>query len=130
MMNDKTIASVMICPDGTVLQSFHRHDYKTHVDALTGEEYMIDGGLDYLRTNLNKIGAKYITVTMADPHEQRRSWFSWGTYGKNGDQPLTWKKLCDMETEHIEAILRTQTHISEHLVELFNAELEYRNDKN
>ena len=32
----------------------------------------------------------------------------WGTYGKNGDQPLRWVRLGDCETAHLEAILRTQ----------------------
>ena len=32
--------------DGTVLQSFSGHDYKTHVDA-NGKTYMVDGGLEY-----------------------------------------------------------------------------------
>jgi hypothetical protein len=36
----------------------------------------------------------------------------WGTYGKNSDQPLTWKRLVDCETEHLQAILRTVPGIS------------------
>ena len=73
------VASFMTTPDGTKLQSFHRHDYKTHIDALTGEEYMIDGGTDYVRSNVNKIAPKYVTVTIGDPHELRRIWFHWGS---------------------------------------------------
>ena len=30
-------------PDGTILESLHRHDYVTHTDA-NGKEYMLDGG--------------------------------------------------------------------------------------
>lgn len=36
----------------------------------------------------------------------------WGTYGKSGKEPLKWVKLIDCETEHLEAILNTQSQIS------------------
>lgn len=120
-----TIASFCITPDGTVLQSYHRHDYKTYTDK-NGEEYMIDGGCAYTRCSVNDEPAEYFTVTTDDTHKVKRKWFHWGTYGKNGDQPLKWKPLQDLDTEHIEAILETQSHIPEHLRELFKDELEYR----
>lgn len=122
----KVIANALITPDGTILQSYHRHDYKTYVDTVSGEEYMIDGGTDYCRSNVNKVAAKYISVTMDDPHETRREWFHWGTRGKDGRQPLTWKPLKDLDTDHIQAILETQHHIPDYLVGLFADELEYR----
>ena len=121
----KTLASFMITPDGTVLQSYHRHDYKTHLDK-NGEEYMIDGGCNYVRTNCNKEPAEYFTVTTDDTHKVKRQWFHWGTYGKDGKQPLKWKALRELDKEHIEAILDTQHHIEEHIRELFKDELEYR----
>ena len=120
-----TIASFCITPDGTVLQSYHRHDYKTYADK-NGEEYMIDGGCDYVRHSINKEPAEYFTVTTDDTHKMKRKWFHWGTRGKDGNQPLKWRELQDLDTEHIEAILETQSHIPEHLRELFKDELEYR----
>ena len=122
----QVIANALITPDGTVLQSYHRHDYKTYVDKVSGEEYMIDGGTDYCRSNVNVAGAHYISITMDDPHEVRREWFHWGTRGKDGRQPLTWKPLKDLDTDHIQAILETQHHIPDYLVGLFVDELEYR----
>lgn len=120
----RILANVMITPDGTVLQSYHRHDYKTHIDK-NGEEYMIDGGTDYVRTSINKEPALYITVEDTHPHTLKRKWFAWGTYGKDGKQPLTWKHLEDMDTDHIEAIMATCSP-PEHLVHLFNDELTHR----
>lgn len=44
----------------------------------------------------------------------------WGTYGRGGvehcagtcpEHQLRWKKLTDCDTEHLQAILRTQRHI-------------------
>lgn len=121
----KVIASFLITPDCTVLQSYHVHDYRTYTDK-NGEEYMIDGGCEYVHTSVNEEPAEHYTVTMDDTHKVRREWFHWGTYGKDGDQPLVWKPLQDLDTAHIEAILDTQTHIPEHLRELFNDELKYR----
>ena len=123
----QVIANAMITPDGTILQSYHRHDYKTYTDK-NGEEYMIDGGTDYCRSNVNKVAPQYITVTMDDIHNLRRKWFHWGTRGKNGDQPLQWKPLKDLDTDHIKAILETQHHIPEYLVELFEDELHFRQE--
>lgn len=120
-----TIASFCITPDGTVLQAYHRHDYKTYTDK-NGEEYMIDGGCDYVRHSINKEPAEYFTVTTDDTHKMKRQWFHWGTYGKNGDQPLKWKPLQELDKEHIEAILETQHHIPKYLRELFQDELDYR----
>jgi len=35
----------------------------------------------------------------------------WGTYGKSGRQTLRYLRLKDLDTDHLEAILRTQSHI-------------------
>lgn len=35
-------------PDGTIIESFFRHDYVSHLDK-NGNTYMVDGGLDYLK---------------------------------------------------------------------------------
>ena len=51
MMNEKYLANRIRTPDGTILESMHRHDYVTYIDA-NGKEYMVDGGLDYLRRNI------------------------------------------------------------------------------
>lgn len=118
------IANILITPDGTRLQSYHRHDYKTYTDK-NGKEYMIDGGNDYVRSSANG-DEKYITITTADPFQAVRENFHWGTRGKDGKQPLQWKPLMSLDTEHIEAILETQSHISSWIREIFEHELEFR----
>jgi len=54
----------------------------------------------------------------------------WGTYGKNGDQPLKYVFLKDMTNEHIQAIIDTQKSISDRYKIAFENELEYRKDNN
>jgi hypothetical protein len=130
MMGEARIVSNRIrTPDGTVLESRHRHDYVTYVDA-NGKEYMVDGGLDYLRRNVHD-DAPYEELSVYDdaPYALVREVFKWGTRGKDGKQPLTYVPLKDLTNEHIEAILDTQTHISERIRKLFIGELTFRGVK-
>ena len=91
----------VITPDGTRLLSLHRHDYRTHKDSVTGETYMVDGGLSYIRRNLNKIPAEEINLYEDEPHEKLRMEVRWGTYGKDGDDPLRYVRVCDMSNAHV-----------------------------
>lgn len=113
-------------PDGTILQSFHRHDYVSHIDA-NGETYFIDGGQSYIRMSCNKEPCTSRFVYSDADHETIRECFTWGTRGVDGDQPLTQMLLKDMSIDHIEAILATQSHIrNTHIEKLFVAELIHR----
>lgn len=124
------IRNAIKCPDGKILESKHRHDYQGHTCKLTGEYFMCDGGLDYFRGSINKVQPTYLHVTTDDPFEVQREAFTWGSYGKNGDEPLHYIKLKDMETEHILAILKTQTRIDgTYVQELFMQEMDYREGK-
>ena len=127
MMSEARIVSNRIrTPDGTILESMHRHDYRTYVDA-NGKEYMVDGGLDYLRRNVHD-DAPYEELSVYDDalHVEIRNVFKWGTRGKDGKQPLTYVPLKDLTTEHIEAILDTQSHISDYIRKIFLNELSIR----
>ena len=66
---------------------------------------MVDGGLEYLRRSAN---ADYISLDLYDdePHDVQRDVVTWGTYGKNADQPLSYISVGAMETAHLEAVLR------------------------
>lgn len=123
---EKYLANRIRTPDGTILESMHRHDYVTYIDA-NGKEYMVDGGLDYLRRNIHD-DAPYteLSVLSTDEHSVVREVFKWGTYGIDGKQPLTYVILKDMSWDHIEAILETQTQLREHIRQVFVNELDYR----
>lgn len=106
---DKIVYNALRTPDGTVLESRHRHDYRTYTDA-NGKEYMVDGGLDYLRRSAQ--GDEFdLSVCLDDEHEAVRVALEWGTRGPNGDQPFRMVKLCDMTDDHIQACLETQDNM-------------------
>lgn len=122
---DRILVNMIRTPDGTVIQSRHRHDYVTYTDK-NGMEYMVDGGLDYLRRTVYD-GHPYeeLSLTEEDPIEVIREYFDWGTYGKDGKQPLRRILLKDMEDEHIQAILDTQ-RLMPQVKEMFIREQTYR----
>ena len=97
------VVNALRTPDGTLLISRHRHDYVTHEDV-NGNQYMIDGGLDYIRSSANG-DEVYETVYMEDGHDVVREHLTWGTYGKDGDQPLEYVLIKDMEDGHLQACL-------------------------
>lgn len=119
------IRNAIQTPDGTILESHSRHDYKEYVDTVNGETYMVDGGLEYVRRNA--VGeAVELTVTLDDPHEVVREAMTWGTYGKNGDEPFRYIKLKDMTLGHICACLEEVTNMYPQYRIAMKNELEYR----
>lgn len=118
------ISNALKTPDGTIIRSRHRHDYVTHIDA-NGNEYMIDGGVDYVRCSAWG-DEELITITLDDEHELVREVCYWGTYGPNGDQELSYKKLCDMSNAHIDAVLENVPNINSAIKIAMQNELEYR----
>ena len=113
-------------PDGTVLESTHRHDYKSYLDK-NGKEYMVDGGLEYIRRNVYAdTPYEELSVYTTDGHDKVREVVKWGTYGINGDQPLTRILLKDMSTEHIQACLDNVPRMHSAYRDAFNEELKLR----
>ncbi len=114
-------------PDGTILTSYNRHNYVEYKDTITKEVLMVDGGTDYLRRNIGTY--EELSVYDDGSHLTRRSAVHWGTRGKNGRQPLVYKPIKDLDSDHIEAILKTQHQISDFYKEILKDELKYRFDE-
>lgn len=102
-MEKRLILSRIQTPDGTILESKHRHDYVTHTDA-NGLMYMLDGGTDYQRVNVHP-QAPYTDLSIYSdaPFEIIREHYSRGGRGKDGKQPLTFVVLKDMSDDWLEA---------------------------
>lgn len=123
------VYNALMTPDGTVIESRSRHDYVTHLDK-NGKEYMVDGGLDYVRQSANGDEICLAVYIGSDPTEQELELacglLKWGTYGKEGDQPLKFITIKDMETDHIEAVLENVRSIHPVYRMCMNNELKLR----
>ena len=122
------VANRIKTPDGTILQSFHRHDYKTYTDA-NGYSYMVSGGIDFLRrggSGLIVAPAEEMSVYDNAPHDIIRTALVWDTLGKDGKGPRQWRVIADLDTDHIQAILNTQHHIRAEVRSIMQNELNYR----
>ena len=125
MKDSNIVYNAIRTPDGTVLESLYRHDYKEYEDQ-NGKVYMVDGGIDYLRRNVHDEPYEELSVSLEDGHDKVREVLKWGTYGVDGKQPLTRIILKDMNTSHIKACLATVHTISPKFKTAFINELNYR----
>lgn len=127
-MSDQILYNAIRTPDGTILESKHRHDFVQHKDK-NGQYYAVDGGLDYLKRNFDVNDFEDISVYDDNSHENRRKYIKWGSnYDKDMKKlPKTlYKCIKDMDTDHIQAILDGNWCRSEFHLKVFKDELEYR----
>ena len=122
----KLIRNALQTPDGTIIESTHRHDYVTYTDA-NGKGYMVDGGLVYIRRSAN---GDEIDMSLYNdqPHEVQRDVLTWGTYGIDGNQPLQYKTIADMDTGHLEAVVE-MGGVCPVRRKCMQKELEFRNEE-
>ena len=105
------------CKDEIISRS--NHDY---VECSCGS-VSVDGGQCYLKRS-----GKYeeTSVTTHSSIEEIREAFMWGSYGKNGDEPLKLIKLKDLEDSHLLAIIKSQKRLGQEIISLFVKELQFR----
>ena len=110
------IQNAIQSPDNTILISRHRHDYQSYTDTITGAEYVVDGGHEYIRTSAYDDQVS-LAVYADDDISIKADKMVWGTRGKLGDEPLRYVFLKDCETEHLEKILE-QKNIASYMPEI------------
>ena len=119
-------------PDGTILISHNRHDYKTHVDK-NGYEYMVDGGNEYLRRNIVQ-EAPYTEMSVYDdsPYETIREVLFRGGRGKDGKQPLKYVALNEMSNDWVESVIVYEELVrpDNRYLKYYRQEVEYRKKNN
>jgi hypothetical protein len=105
MEEKRIILNQIRTPDGTILKSMHRHDYVTYIDK-NGLEYVVDGGTDYLRRNMNASAPhEELTIYSDAPFEVIREHYCRGGRGKDGTQPLAWVPLSKMNDAWLTACI-------------------------
>ena len=122
----RLIAQRIRTPDSTILQTFRLHDYKSHVDVLTGENYVLDGGTTTLYINTNIVPPEDLNVYDTDHFALQRDAFCWGTRGPEIRDPLIWKSLRNLDTAYIQNMLNTRTDLEDWVRSLFTQELAFR----
>lgn len=127
-MSVTLVLNAIRTPDGTVLESRNRHDYREYTDA-NGKTYMIDGGLDYVRCSAHE-DQEWVGCYLEDGHANVREALTWGTFGKNGDEPYRQVKLSEMSNAHIQACLDTQPRMYKQFRTAMENELAYREEQN
>jgi hypothetical protein len=105
---------------GVYLKSTHVHDYVSHSEVINGIPMSLgnDGGLEYRRTTFsgNPVYEDF-SLWSDSSFDMVAERLLWGTHGPKGDQPLRWVPLKECETDHLQAILRTQLHVYGGVVE-------------
>ena len=103
----KIVYNAIQTPDGTVLESTHRHDYKEYIDK-NGKTYIIDGGLSYVRRSDN--GDEVLLTKYQDqPHKQIREYAFRSGYGKPGTSDYgTFRitRIADMDDEYLDEAIK------------------------
>jgi len=121
----KIIAQRIRTPDNTILQSNSIHDYRSHVDTVTGENYIVNGGTSYLYIRTNIIEAEDLSVYDTDHFALQRDAFCWGLR-LDPSFPVVWRSLRNIDTDRINNILATQTHMEDWVQAMFTQELAFR----
>lgn len=121
----RLIYNAIRTPDGTILVSRHVHDYVSYTDK-NGQFYAVDGGLSYAKRAYDEDDYEDISLYDDSPFWLIREHLAWGTYGKDGKQPLTWKPLKKLDTDHIQVLIDDGLG-SDWFKEFLKKELEYRN---
>lgn len=109
-MKHELVYSALVTPDGTLLESLHRHDFKQHFDK-NKKMYFIDGGLDYVRATMNG-DEKFIRVYADEEFEKVRLYAYRICRGEDGNRgPFVRVVLAKLTDVHLESVLRHLTDV-------------------
>jgi len=122
---NRILRNAIRTPDGTILESTFRWDYRGHLDTVNNVYYTVDGVLDYLKRS----GGFFedLTLTEQTPHYILREYVTWGVWNskKARHDP---KAICSLSLSHIHNILTKldRETIYPQIVDLLENEILYR----
>lgn len=123
------IYNAIRCPDGTVLESFHRHDYKEYEQG-DGRFYSVDGGKEYLSRGFSVQDYEELAVMSDDSIGEIREVFLWTSVLDENSERLpepVQRKLEDLNDGHIIALVEwTKDDYPDHINEIMVREAQYR----
>jgi hypothetical protein len=124
--------AIYIPEDDVYIKSLHVHDFVSYTTK-KGKSVAVDGGCDYLKRSYDdKTIYQEYSLTEADPIETIREKLLWGTYGKDGKQPLKFKPIKSLEVDHLAAILANVPNLQPIISEVVKYWIEkkfYNNEK-
>lgn len=121
-MDRRIIYNAIKTPDGTILSSLHRHDYQSYIDE-NGETYMVDGGADYLRRNINTIPYEELALYSDDEFILIRV-----RYHRLNVQDNKYYRLKDIPMDWLENIVKhfQDRGLATQATSFFNMEIDFR----
>lgn len=131
-MEKKVIASRIQTPDGTIIWSRHVHDYIEYQDTITGEIYMLDGGTDYMKTSVNQVPAKNVSIYNTAKWKTLRDFIIRNTMLLDENKKPTFKtgfvRLSNMSDEHLVDLKEylSERGIRKEMVDYIKKEQKYR----
>lgn len=128
--NSKILVNAIAAMDGTILQSFNRHDYKEYTCEIEGVEYFcsVDGGLDYL-----KYSGVFSPMAIYEDDEFSviRRFLCRGGRGEEGDKPLTYTPLYKINDDWLDSLIEYEEawRPDNRFLKYYKLEKQYRSDK-
>ncbi len=129
-MKNTIIFSAIETPDGTLISSNNRHDFKSHEDKLTGKTYSIDGGNDYQKISGDIKDLTSYIIRSNDPISVIRCITGRAGYGPDGNGEYRACLLKDMSddwlTSSIDYVKEAQVEGCDIYADIYQRELDYR----
>lgn len=109
-------------PDGTVIESWSRHDFVAHTDK-NGDLYAVDGGLDYLRRLAPR--EDYIEMSLWEDSNYSLIRQRVKRWNRESNTSI---RLMDISQDWLEAIIKhyDDKGVSNQITDMYKKEKEYR----
>lgn len=109
-MKHELVYSALVTPDGTLLESLHRLDYREHFDK-NKKKYYLNGGLDFAIAS-NWGDEKFIRVYADEDYERVRQYAFRICRGEDGNRgPFVRVILAKLTDIHLESVIRHLTDV-------------------